>query len=212
MLFPRYYLNSIVAIGIHGPDGFKPVGTGFLYKSIRGQETVPVVVTNRHVMDQTSRGQPAYRFDRWDQGGRIGRGEEVGAQPWIPHPDPAVDLAVGLSASALSPQYSGSYSYLRSTNAVRRENNPTHSLGEGDGVFVFGFPLGLVGERSNNVIVRHGILSRVQGWLRGDEQDFLIDCSAFPGNSGGPVVLRPESFSRDGSTISQTAPHSRGRI
>ena len=41
--------------------------------------------------------------------------------------------------------------------------------------------------------MRHGIVARIQDWLRGDERTFLIDASVFPGNSGGPVVLKPET-------------------
>ena len=72
-------------------------------------------------------------------------------------------------------------------------------IAEGNGVFVLGFPLGLVGKERNYPIVRHGIIARIQDWLRGDERTFLIDAAVFPGNSGGPVVLKPEM-----TTVSQT--------
>ena len=64
---------------------------------------------------------------------------------------------------------------------------------EGDGVFVIGFPLGLVGDARNYPIVRYGVIARIQDWIRRHQDTFLIDASAFPGNSGGPVVLKPET-------------------
>lgn len=71
---------------------------------------------------------------------------------------------------------------------------------EGNGVFLIGFPLGLIGKERNYPIVRQGIIARIQDWLRGDESTFLIDSSAFPGNSGGPVVLKPENVAITGTT------------
>ena len=49
-----------------------------------------------------------------------------------------------------------------------------------------------MGKERNYVVARQGILARVQDWLRGDEDTFLIDASIFPGNSGGPVLTEPE--------------------
>ena len=72
-------------------------------------------------------------------------------------------------------------------------------LAEGDGVFIIGFPLGLVGKQQNYPIVRFGVVSRIQDWLRGDKTTFLIDVPAFPGNSGGPVIVKPETIALTGT-------------
>jgi hypothetical protein len=64
---------------------------------------------------------------------------------------------------------------------------------EGDGVFVIGFPLGLVGDARNYPIVRYGVIARIQDWIRRHQDTFLVDAPALPGNSGGPVVLKPET-------------------
>ena len=63
---------------------------------------------------------------------------------------------------------------------------------EGDGVFVLGFPMGLVGGDRNFVIVRQGTIARIRDTLAGGSKECLVDVSVFPGNSGGPVVTRPE--------------------
>ena len=72
-------------------------------------------------------------------------------------------------------------------------------VSEGDGVFVLGFPLGEAGKERNYAVVRQGIVARVQDWLKGNAQTFLIDASIFPGNSGGPVLLKPEIVSIQGT-------------
>ena len=75
---------------------------------------------------------------------------------------------------------------------VRQQVLDESGLREGNGIYVLGFPLELVGKERNYVVARQGILARVQDWLRGDEDTFLIDASIFPGNSGGPVLTKPE--------------------
>lgn len=66
-------------------------------------------------------------------------------------------------------------------------------VSEGDGVFVLGFPQGNIGtENRNFAIVRQGCIARVQDWLSKERQNILIDAPVYPGNSGGPVVLKPE--------------------
>ena len=51
--------------------------------------------------------------------------------------------------------------------------------------------MGIAGTDQNDVIVRHGIVARIQDWYDGRSKDFLIDSSIYPGNSGGPVILKP---------------------
>jgi hypothetical protein len=52
--------------------------------------------------------------------------------------------------------------------------------------------LELVGERRNYVVIRGGWIARIRELLQGGSDHFLIDAAVFPGNSGGPVVSRPE--------------------
>jgi len=77
----------------------------------------------------------------------------------------------------------------------------------GDGVFVLGFPMGLVEDWRNAVIVRGGTIARIEDMLISRSEVFLIDAFVFPGNSGGPVVLRPEI-----SSINGTPPQNRSYL
>jgi S1-C subfamily serine protease len=70
---------------------------------------------------------------------------------------------------------------------------------EGDAAYVLGFPMGLVGEQRNAVIVRSGAIARIRDVLAGKGNQFLVDASIFPGNSGGPVVTPPEIVAIQGT-------------
>ena len=63
----------------------------------------------------------------------------------------------------------------------------------------FGFPMGQVGKERNYTIVRHGSLARVRDAIVGSSESFLVDTLIFPGNSGGPVVIRPEALAVGGT-------------
>ena len=141
MLFPTSYLSSVVAIGVTEKNGaFKLVGTGFLYSSKRGTEDRTVVVTNRHVMDRTEKGR-VFRFDL-RKGDRHVIGKETGS-PWVAHPDSSVDAAAALFAPALMSGRTEQYSSFASENTVRGRNSSlSHTIGEGDGVFIPWISLG----------------------------------------------------------------------
>jgi S1-C subfamily serine protease len=76
---------------------------------------------------------------------------------------------------------------------------------EGDGAYALGFPMGLVGEERNFVIVRQGSIARIRDALAGFSKEILVDVAIFPGNSGGPVVTKPEIAAIQGTLAQTTA-------
>jgi hypothetical protein len=62
-------------------------------------------------------------------------------------------------------------------------------LNEGDEVFVLGFPLGLGAGTHFSAVYRLGIVA-----LKEQNGIFLIDAKIFPGNSGGPVFIKPSIY------------------
>ena len=75
------------------------------------------------------------------------------------------------------------------------------TVSAGDGIFVLGFPVGLTGDTHSAVIVREGIIARIEDLVYFGGESFLIDSFVFPGNSGGPVLLEPELISIPGTRI-----------
>lgn len=65
--------------------------------------------------------------------------------------------------------------------------------------------MGLIGGQRNYVIVRQGTIARIRDYLAGTSTEFLVDATIFPGNSGGPVITRPELTSIQGTKNIQSA-------
>lgn len=208
-ILPPFFLDAVVAIGV-GDDPAKRnwIGTGFLYGAFdknsdkKKKGYFVFLVTNKHVLDGHTKvwikfnavsGSGSQDFDAKL---RARNGREL----WIRHPDDAVDLgAIYINAK-----------FLRSKNmrfAYFKDDNHTYTIAqlksegvtEGDGVYVLGYPMGLVDSRWQSAICRLGCIARIQDVIATGTGNFLVDASVFPGNSGGPVVLQVESTAIEGT-------------
>ena len=202
-LFPAGYMKAIVSLGVSdGP--FAHVGTGFLYYCPIGKEEDrtqyrPFLVTNKHVMDG---GIQDVRFNHPVRGSpEVHALGAVTDGDWTTHPDGA-DVAVIplLSPGPLTLGRKVMKAEIFVGDVCTPSANDLTSMTEGTGVFLIGFPLGLIGDARSFPIVRSGTIARIQDWLSGEEDTFLIDAPAFPGNSGGPVIVRPDTTAISGTT------------
>ena len=201
-LIPAGYLKAVVSLGVL-EKSFEHRGTGFLYRHPIGEKDGMTyyrsfLVTNRHVIDG---GAKYIRFNHVVKGDiEISSIASVAIGSWTVHPKGS-DVAV-IPVSDRGPLMDGR-DVMKIEIFVGGIGTPSDKelpeIVEGNGVFLLGFPLGLIGEARNYPIVRSGIIARIQDWLQGDERTFLIDAPTFPGNSGGPVVLKPEGVAIKGT-------------
>lgn len=209
-LIPPFFLNTVVALGEKSPDGsIKSTATGFLYGHPSGDTDESgakryyiFLVTNRHVFNRAAeRGDTLHaRFNKSSETGTNVYPIKLADASWTVHPSPDADVAV-LSVNPTTMKADGieCLFFQADEHTVTIEQARTDQVSEGDGIFVLGFPLGEAGEERNYVIVRHGVIARIRDWLKGNARTFLIDSSIYPGNSGGPVLLKPELASIKGT-------------
>jgi S1-C subfamily serine protease len=208
-LLPPFFLDAVVALGV-GDDPSKRhwVGTGFLYGAL-DQKSDPknkayyvFLVTNKHVLgDQpkvwikfnTVSGSGSQDFD-------IPLKARNGRELWIRHPDDNVDLgAIFINANVLRSK-NMRFNYFRDDDhSYTIAQLQSEGVTEGDGVYVLGYPMGLVDSGWQAAICRLGCIARIQDVLNAGTGYFLVDASIFPGNSGGPVILQPESTAITGT-------------
>jgi S1-C subfamily serine protease len=115
--------------------------------------------------------------------------------------------ATGIDTDVLKNQGISNLAFFtEDKNIADRAKVTDLGLSEGDGIYVLGFPLGLVEAGQHNfVIVKSGVIARIRDTLAEKRSTFLIDSFVFPGNSGGPVVTKPEAFSIVGTKSQDSA-------
>lgn len=208
-LIPPFSLDCVVAIGIprNGAES-SWIASGFVYgrfvRESEGNESEYRVylVTNRHVFGELDRvvlrfnpqaNQPAkeYTADLKDSSGKL---------LWFGHPDHEVDVAVlPINYKLLHSEAMQVSAFLSNKHVAGLDKLTELGTTEGDGVFLLGFPMGLIGGERNFVIARGGSLARVRDALARASKTFLVDALVFPGNSGGPVISRPEVIAIQGT-------------
>lgn len=230
-LIPPFFLDCVVAIGDPAPGlGTRWIATGFLYGEHVVDEPTKntensgsdgpsddsqtekhyriALVTNRHVFDGLDRiivrlnpvgTEPAEEFP-------LTLRQSGGELSWHGHSNPDVDIAVCPIRVDLLAERGFQVRFFRSDDhAITLQRAEQLGVTEGDGVFTLGFPLGLVTQQRNFVIVRQGCIARIRDAVTTKHGNFLIDTSVFPGNSGGPVVTRPEMTTIKGTKGSNAA-------
>jgi len=215
-LLPPHYLDAVVAIGAgHTGTDRRWIGTGFFYgvpaESTDGQGNryyTIFLISNKHVFsglkqayirlnsaaDATSK---EYRIDLMAKNGR---------KSWVGHPDEAVDVgALWINASFLQQDRRRFSFFAEDSNVLTHDKFTTSPLSEGDGVFLLGYPMGMVGDARNYVICRSGSIARLRDVKEGHGKELLVDAFVFPGNSGGPAITKPELVSVQGSESFKSA-------
>lgn len=219
MLLPAFFLNCVVAIGdiaqVIAPGApprmqWQTTGTGFFYGFLvkdDGESTKReyeiYLVTARHVV--ANRNNLKARLNP-QSAGTAGKEFEVPTNPppgqntWFFHPDPLIDIAaVRVNYNELMSSGFAVNFFAQDDHTTDRSQMQSQGTGAGDSVFVLGFPMGLAGQQRNYVIVRQGVIARISEMLDNASTTFMVDSFVFPGNSGGPVVSRPEAFAIEGS-------------
>ena len=171
-------------------------GTGFFYFLFNsGDHSVPVIVTNKHVLQGNIKAifvLTLAKADGTPDNGNIERVEITDLpQNWIGHPDPEVDLAIIPMA--------GLYRKLTEKNKkpflapLEQSLIPTpdmlNSLTPVEDIIVVGYPDGIWDSHNNLPIFRRGVTATAPYINFNGESRFLIDCSIFLGSSGSPVIL-----------------------
>jgi S1-C subfamily serine protease len=177
------------------------IASGFFYgakapKEKMDQETeyFTFLVTNRHVLEGLD--NRVIRIN--PKGAQTAKDYTltgVSGKFWFGHPNPDIDVAVVPISTCTLRELGIQVSFFPGDElSASRSRLSKLGVAEGDFVYALGFPLGLVGQKRSYAMARLGIIARIRDALLNLEQYYVLDASIFPGNSGGPVVLKPEVF------------------
>ncbi len=212
-IIPSFFLNAVVALGIDGNDNQKCwIGTGFIVG--RKEKDTPTlstyyIVTNKHVIKNQT-----YIYVRFNSLGgtlvkdyRVDLYDKDGEPIFSAHPHHKTDvIAFQIRPQTLINDKSIWGAFDLDDHSLTLEQMQSTGVVEGNLVYALGFPMGKV-EIIKAPICRLGCISRVMDAfiMQNEHPTFLVDAQVFPGNSGGPIVSRPEQLSIEGTPSNNSA-------
>lgn len=171
-------------------------GTGFFFTFFdEGQQRVPVIVTNKHVISGAKKGGFILSSANVDGSPNITSHIPVILDAfesrWILHPDTNIDLAIMPIAPLLNEaNLKGFTPFYRSINkSVIPNSDQLKELTAVEDILMVGYPTGISDKTNNYPIFRKGITATHPANKYEGRDEFMIDAACFPGSSGSPVFL-----------------------
>jgi len=201
---PPKFLDCVSALGQEVEVGqINWYGSATFYAEVHGRDAngvrfTPWLVTCRHNLVNEDGSLADYAKIRLNLKSGQPRDFNLplvtsGKKHWAAHPDENVDLAVFCLDGEHLRALDFFETYLLSDNHCWTVDEMREAgVAEGDGVFVLGYPLGVMSHGLQRAICRFGCVARIRDLFDGATKSFLIDGQVFPGASGGPVISCPE--------------------
>ena len=209
-LIPNFFIESVVTISVINNKNQKIcIGTGFLVGDLMDDSKLVkkyglYLITNKHVVRNQLK-----IFIGFNQNGGVNSYDfpvelidKNNHKLYSEHINPNVDIiALSINTSFLN-NMKAKYHFFPLEESFTLSDMQNFGVFEGDLVYSLGYPLNLVNTSQKNPICRLGCISRISNlYIPGNpEVNFLVDAQSFPGNSGGPVILRPELVAVKGSS------------
>ena len=207
-IIPDFFFDAVVSIGIKCELCTSWIGTGFLVgrKEESNQNYTIFLVTNYHVIEK--REEILVRFNKSDEYGIKDYNiclVKNNQQLFSKHPKADI-IAIQISPKALQTDKSKFNWFALDKHALGIKDMQSTGIVEGTIVYSLGFPINMVGTNSKKPICRIGCISRISNLFKEkDINEYLVDLQALPGNSGAPVINRPDSISIDGTPYNASA-------
>ncbi|WP_251138851.1 serine protease [Exiguobacterium sp. s166] len=204
---------STVRIESSTANGGISTGTGYFF-TLKENPTngyrVPVIVTNKHVIDGAIHGK--FTFTLMDEENNPLDTEHVvlNTQDILTssntfqdlirrHPDPSVDLCIIFLQPFLdfSLMQGNPIFFIPLDKSLIPSDEQLKELSPLEDIIMVGYPNGIWDTRNNKPIFRKGVAATHPYLDYDGKKEFMIDAACFPGSSGSPVFLLNENGYRD---------------
>ncbi len=197
--------HCTVRIECETPQGFS-TGSGFFFECLDyGEQSVPVIVTNKHVVAGSINGWFHLTTKGSDGSPRSGAHVRIAVPSveslWVGHPDPNVDLCVMPINPLIEHAKSLGHEvhFVSLVKSLIPDEGELRDLGALEDILMIGYPNGIWDSVNNQPIFRRGVSATDPKLDYLGKTEFLIDAACFPGSSGSPVFLY-----NDGTWTSRT--------
>lgn len=188
--------HSTIRIECDLIGGGVSTGTGFFFRFVdKGENFVPAIVTNKHVVEDTTTGRFYFTLSKPDGSPAVGSKHLITIpnfqKAWTPHPDPDIDLCAMPISTIIEETFKKGLKFFATFLDVNLIPSPDDvaDMGGMEQVVMVGYPNG-IWDRSNNLpVFRSGVMATHYRYDWNGKPEFLIDAACFPGSSGSPVLI-----------------------
>lgn len=204
-IIPEFYKNAVVSIGVRQVgSSVRWIGTGFfLGKPVDDKgNVIPFLVTNKHVFRNQRNILIKMREQGTDNLKEIDAPllNDDGSERFLMHSDQNIDIAVlPINTSYIISNHLEFAVFDIDSHAMSSNELRDNGVAEGSIVYMLGYTLGLVNKLSSVPITRMGCIARMSLEQIKESHNMLVDIQNFPGNSGSPIITRPEFISTGGT-------------
>jgi hypothetical protein len=176
-------------VGMNAAGASFKTGTGFFYMLPVTSGEVPILVTNKHVVDGVTHADFVIHTNSTGGNKPDGKVRARSAfAEWAYHPSPKIDLCA-LPVGPLMNKEKGFFRVLGP--AMVPAEAQLEELSAVEEILMVGYPNGLWDEANNYPLIRRGITAShpAVDFDVGGVATTVIDAACFPGSSGSPVLL-----------------------
>jgi hypothetical protein len=196
---------TTVRIDTMADSGASGSGTGFLFGHKHGNQIVPLIVTNKHVVRGVKTGWLNF-LQRDGDKPKLGSGFrlelEDWSEAWFDHPSPDVDIAVCPFApleKSIKHIYSIDLFYRYIASELIPSQDVLDNIDALESVTFIGYPNGIWDKTNFLPVARRGMTATPLVVDFEKTPCFLIDASVFGGSSGSPVFVLNQGMYSDKS-------------
>lgn len=206
-ILPQNYTEATVVLGVAtNPSQVTWFATGFIVGRYEGTDEngqkkyTTYLITNKHVVRNCNSLHLQFNSATGTSLSTttLKKGKQLN---YSEHPDPEIDIIANRINVNGAIENGAIVSFFQlDDQALNKAAMKSTGVAEGTLVYALGFPVsldeGLVDSISKAPVCRLGCISRIEHiYHNNNAKFFIIDATTYPGNSGGPVINRPEIIS-----------------
>ena len=166
-------------------------GTGFFYNFKIGNDIVPVIVTNKHVVNNNPDEEMKFFLHLTEDGESSTENHGVNLKTkWHFHPTHDLCFSYCAVLNEAIPRITGKHAFYKAVDrTLIMSEKQLQDLSVSESVVMVGYPNGLWDSMHNFPIFRYGYTAAHPGYDFNEQGIGLVDISCFPGSSGSPIFI-----------------------
>ncbi|MGV8907058.1 MAG: serine protease [Acetobacterium sp.] len=174
-------------------------GTGSYFNFTIGEHTVPVIVTNKHVINDNPNETTTFLLHTADDNGDPEGNQEITFNTnWIFHENKDICYCyINPLFEEIKKRFGKNVFYVANDESIIPTQEQLQDLSALEELVMVGYPIGLWDSRNNLPIFRKGYTACHPAIDFNEDGIGLVDMACFPGSSGSPIYLFNEGGYKD---------------